>query len=543
MNLAMKDILLYLHSTCEYESQIKDSTNELWFRMPNEYWVVVTLLDLSCLYDENLEDDIPFSIDELDIDRITNIKITDVQTIKIYSGEIIDKEERRIPTKPHTYIAEYINREICTTFPNSILSYITKEYCINEECFGCPEVVEYGSIFDISIGDFNIGYVQYIDNIFKIIQNIVIPSLYNINREPKDNYNIKVLPSNTKARRLGYLKLLLSMFNNVDKIPTHTIATKFESLSAQYKESLLSHKNNKGEIIITKTGASAKPYIDLAEKLGLINKITGYYTLGKEGRIYNALINEVNVINERIFSFNSIDTPYLLELILREDFLYISTILRLLYRETEISYDRIRMVFQTELINQCTIYSINENLSFSERHSIKSQILKIKGWKKSLTYLEHIIMPRVNWLYDLGIINMYNNSFILTTFGKRLYFNLLIWDDIHRYKAVSPIWCLDNHFIKMYDMVADSCGNKFNIDSNQDIIQKYIDRAFILFKTLAPNRVTFSQLAKYVKYKLYLNYNLLIDTEDIKELFSKIEFTKYIFKYQNQYNDGYIQKR
>ena len=251
----------------------------------------------------------------------------------------------------------------------------------------------------------------------------------------------------------------------------------------------------------------------------------------------------MNVINERIFSFNSIDTPYLLELILREDFLYISTILRLLYRETEISYDRIRMVFQTELINQCTIYSINENLSFSERHSIKSQILKIKGWKKSLTYLEHIIMPRVNWLYDLGIINMDNNSFILTTFGKRLYFNLLIWDDIHRYKAVSPIWCLDNHFIKMYDMVADSCGNKFNIDSNQDIIQKYIDRAFILFKTLAPNRVTFSQLAKYVKYKLYLNYNLLIDTEDIKELFSKIEFTKYIFKYQNQYNDGYIQKR
>ena len=44
------------------------------------------------------------------------------------------------------------------------------------------------------------------------------------------------------------------------------------------------------------------------------------------------------------------------------------------------------MVFQTELINQCTIYSINENLSFSERHSIKSQILKIKGWKKYLEW-------------------------------------------------------------------------------------------------------------------------------------------------------------
>lgn len=539
----MKDILQYLYSTCEYESQIKETTNELWFRMPHEYWIVVTLSDLCCLYEEDLENDIPFSIDELDIDRITKIKNTDIQKIKIYSGEIINEEEHFIPTKPHTYIAEYVNREICTVFPNSILSYTTNEYCINEECFGCPEFIEYGSIFDINIHDFDIYYIQYMNNIFKSIQNIGIPSFYNINREPKDNYNIKVLPSNTKTRRLGYLKLLLSMFNNIDKIPINTIATKLESLSIQYKGHLLNHKNSKGEIIITKTGASAKPYIDLAEKLGFINKITGYYTLGKEGKIYNSLINEMNYINDNIFSFNSMDNPYLLELILKEDFLYITTILKLLYKETEMSFDRIRTVFQTELINQCTIYSNNENLSFLEKHSIKSQIFKIKGWKKSLTYLEHIIMPRVNWLYDLGIINMNNNSFSLTSFGKRIYFNLSIWDDINRSKVVSPMWYLDNNFIKLYETSMDCSGNTFNIGSNRDLMQKYIDRAFTLFKTLAPNRVTFSQLAKYVKYKLYLHHDLLIDTDDIKELFLNFEFAQYIFKYQNQYNDGYIQKK
>ena len=539
----MKDSLQYIYNNCEYESQIKESTNELWFRMPHEYWLVVTLSDLSCLYDENLEDNIPFSIDELDIDRIVNIKITDIQTVRIYLGEIIDDEERSIPTKPYTYIAEYINREICTKFPNSILSYITKEYCINEECYGCPEVIEYGSIFDINTHDFSISYVQCIDNIFKSIQNIGISSFYNINREPKDNHNIKILPSNTKARRLGYLKVLLSMFSNVDRIPINTIATKFESLSIQYKEHLLNHKNNKGEIIITKTGFSAKPYIDLAEKLGFINKITGYYTLGKEGKIFSSLFNDTDVINDNIFSFKSIDNPYLLELILKEDFLCISTILRLLYKETEMSYNRIRTVFQAELINQCTSYCINENLSFSERHSIKSQILKIKGWKKSLTYLEHIIMPRVNWLYDLGILNMNKNSFSLTSFGQRLYFNLSTWDDINRSKVVSPIWYLDNYFIKLYENSMDCSGSTFSIDSNRCLMQKYIDSAFPLFKTLAPNRVTFSQLAKYVKYNLYLHYDLLIDTDDIKELFSKSEFVQYIFRYQNQYNDGYIQKR
>ena len=40
-----------------------------------------------------------------------------------------------------------------------------------------------------------------------------------------------------------------------------------------------------------------------------------------------------------------------------------------------------------------------------------------------------------------------------------------------------------------------------------------------------------------------MNHNLLIDTDDIKELFSNLEFVQYIFMYQNQYNDGYIQKR
>ena len=92
----MKDILQYLCSTCQYESQIKESTNELWFRMSHEYWLVVTLSDLFCLCDDDLEDDIPFSIDELDIDRITNIKNTNVQQIKIYFGEIIDEEEHFI---------------------------------------------------------------------------------------------------------------------------------------------------------------------------------------------------------------------------------------------------------------------------------------------------------------------------------------------------------------------------------------------------------------------------------------------------------------
>ena len=185
-------------------------------------------------------------------------------------------------------------------------------------------------------------------------------------------------------------------------------------------------------------------------------------------------------------SLANVDIPYLLELILKEDFLYILTILRLIYKETRISYDKIRTIMQIELLNRCNLCSLSEDISFSGRLSIRTQILKIKEWKESLTYLEHIIMPRINWLYDMDIITMDNNSFCLTSRGRHLYCNLTIWDDIKMDKVVSPQWYIDNFFMKMYDITTDCHGEKFDIVLHRNLMQKYIDDAFKLFKTIAP---------------------------------------------------------
>ena len=46
------------------------------------------------------------------------------------------------------------------------------------------------------------------------------------------------------------------------------------------------------------------------------------------------------------------------------------------------------------------------------------------------------------------------------------------------------------------------------------------------------------------EYILHNEANVfMVISEEEKELFLKLEFSQYIFKYQNQYNDGYIQKR
>ena len=79
-----------------------------------------------------------------------------------------------------------------------------------------------------------------------------------------------------------------------------------------------------------------------------------------------------------------------------------------------------------------------------------------------------------------------------------------------------------------------------------DTIEKiyyYIDSSFDLFKTLAPNRVTASQAANYTKYKLYLDDNIKVGYQFILGKLSEKEQDKFVFKYQEQYQDGYIQRK
>ena len=68
------------------------------------------------------------------------------------------------------------------------------------------------------------------------------------------------------------------------------------------------------------------------------------------------------------------------------------------------------------------------------------------------------------------------------------------------------------------------------------------EESFGLFKTFAPNRVTFSVFGNYAKWKLYEEIACAIDIDDIVKGFLKRNQDKYIFKFQKFYNDGYIQR-
>lgn len=167
---------------------------------------------------------------------------------------------------------------------------------------------------------------------------------------------------------------------------------------------------------------------------------------------------------------------------------------------------------------------------------------RINDWKKPEVYMEHVIMPRLNWLYDMNFIDLKSDlSFQLTEIGNRFLFNLTLWNDIALHRIVSPTAYIDNYFMKMIDFTFNLQKQKYTIEADDEFL-KCLENSFLLFKTLAPNRITFSLFANYTKQILFWSHSVMIDLEAIKRAFELKRIPNYIFKYQEHYKDGYIQK-
>jgi len=540
----MKEVLQYLYDNCSYESHIRESEGELWFFI-GRLCVILELSSFENIITDKLDDF--FSIDEIDVDIITNIKEQDVVSMTICFGFPIDVEYEIHPQDyymPITYIVSKINRMIKTQYSNScnsiFVSFNIGYRCLSEEScvnMGCPEAWEYGAQFIV-----NRHYWNNIE-IFDLVNSCISDSdngiIYNEGQIYKDSLNFNILPSNTKTRRLGYLKVLLKMLQEQPYLSGNTIYKSFELYCQGFKKYLHEYKNSKGEVIITKTGTSAKPYIELAEQLGMIHRTNEKCRIGKIGKVFYALQSSL-ANSENLFELSIFDKTFFLELLLRNDYVYVYVLIEQLFIHQDAQYSTLKRTYHTELlryIDSC----LKELTEYNSMKIIPIKIIRrrISEWKQTATYIEHVIMPRLHWLYDLDIVDISKASFRLTKKGELLYYHLSTWNDIIKHKVINSDSFCDNHYMQIMNSIE---GNKNYQTWGKETFNKYLNDCFLLFRTLAPNRVTFSMMTYYTKYMLYFQEKQVIDTGVIKSMFSNPNNIGYRYRYQEQYSDGYIQK-
>lgn len=364
----------------------------------------------------------------------------------------------------------------------------------------------------------------------------------------EDSKEISIISTNTKVRRLGYFKLLSDYIDN-NKISANHINKKFESYVTPYKDFLNNYKNNKGLIKLTRTGVSAKPYITTSKSLKLLNLLNNVYSTGKSLKVYQVLRDEFNDSSRNIFTLDKLDKLYFLERILREDFLYISLLLEVIMIKKKTNYDEIIRRFHSLLkmrLNEfiSSMFFEKDTKAFKKIRKVTDRVNK---WEKPEVYLEHILMPRLNWLFDLELLEIDEKlSIKITNSGVKLFENICIWNDINYTRIINPNEFLNVFYIHMFDNIYCDSGEQYKLKDVKQLeldepILIYLKQSFDYFQTLAPNRVTASLAVLFAKYKLYLVDDLLVGHRYITRLLQRKEQNIFIYKFQKQYNDGYIQ--
>ena len=539
----MKEVLNYLINNCiEHDSCLRDCKREINFSM-DSYHVVFTLKDDSFL--QSISDDLLISIEDIDISSLCTYSF---ENICIQYGSYLYREDGKDKideTIPYTFIANKLMAVIESKFPKSLEDLYVGAYCVDDSCTMCDNVWEYG--FTLTVNKIfwsNLDFFLYLNRAIKKLSSIELPPFYSLDMNLTDDYDIRILPSNTKCRRLGYLKLLLQMLEERPKPPVITFYITFEKYVQPYVHLLLSYDNKKGIVVETKSGNSAKPYIELAESLGLIHKTATYYELGKMGKVYLTLKRVMNIINDNPFLLCDFDRAFFLEQILKNDYLYTYIIMELICKESFSSYKLLKQTFQKHLLRRISDLLNQDGLEDSSK-MLKMKVIerRVKAWDKPMTYLEHILMPRINWLYDLGLIEFINTKNIsFTNKGLRCFLNLSVWNDLEMKLVVNPTNYINLYYIKIFDAI-DFRDAKQYTSEMEVILIGYLNQCFELFKTIAPNRTTFSLAANYCKYMLLWKNRVILDNGDMVKLLNTQLNKYYIYKYQAQYKDGYIQKR
>ena len=500
----MIEIFEYLRKECSEINLINSiSGDKLSFQFSTVSVVVV--FDDFYIYEGNDLNNSDFSVFEN----------KSISNIYLQASTPIYKDRKSIKwSLSHTNLMIAIIRKIKHIYPE--INYGEIRFIdIDSSCF--VDVIEYG--FQINIDEKYWINQKFYEDIINDIDNMafdsLIPEFYIPENNLRDSFDIKILNSNTKIRRLGYLKILLEMFNEQPKITVAKIYSKFENYCQNYNKYLQLHKNQKGNVIITKTGNSAKPYIELAISLGLIHKSTGAYEIGKTGKVYRVLKLKIDFkeefnssVEDNPFVLSKFDVSFFLEILLKEDFWFLYTILEQAVSDSSISYSKLRTDFKKILLNKIERFIDEAQLDHSKKIlPLKIIERRINDWKKPEVYMEHVLMPRLNWLFDMGLIELKSDlNFNLTEIGERLYYNLAVWNDIALHPIVAPDAYIDNYFMRVVNEMFKLEKKKFTTEMSENLLM-CLEESFVLFRTLAPNRISFSLFANYTKHTLFWKYS------------------------------------
>ena len=186
-----------------------------------------------------------------------------------------------------------------------------------------------------------------------------------------------------------------------------------------------------------------------------------------------------------------------------------------------------------ELLTQVKATHNFSQLSQSEKRKAVRLEKNISSKNLQVRSYESIVEPRVNWLLDLDLIDSKKHCqdiLVLSAQGE------IFLESVKNVYDIGTF--IENDYVKTY------CATyKINPKSETIIekrIEKYLNFAFINFKTLAPKRINASQAFNYISVMCLLRDGIVAEYKDIKNYIFTKDGKGFTIDWFPSENDGSI---
>lgn len=287
---------------------------------------------------------------------------------------------------------------------------------------------------------------------------------------------------------------------------------------------------------------SAERYIQLAVNMRIINQSNNYLELAKRGKVIQRIINGMKKDNPFKLSWQEIFLY--LKYLLLSDSIYFYTLLNLLPRYN--SLVQISMNFRASVISM-----IKELYQITYEDILRNILLDIESWRHEKKYIESIVPPRLYWLYDLKLVELYMKRGRLKYKLKETYKELI--NGIKKLDVINIDKFIENNYVSLFykSYISEFSFSRSPLyfrelteNEKRKIIKPLIDRE-LKNADILPSSVRgiiFSIFAENVSIHL-LNKGIICEIKDFRDSIKKLaEYGEYYLYWDSSVNDGIIRK-
>ena len=307
-------------------------------------------------------------------------------------------------------------------------------------------------------------------------------------------------------------------------------------------------ENMRGRITSTRNNSAGMRYIDFAVGLGLVTQTTDLYRCTRYGWVAREIALERN-LSLNAFIPSKAEKLLFLYLLIERDADVLLTIMQMIHTRRANRLAPLQKGFKQHYLLriQQKIQSVADERA---QRLLLDRRREIERWGERGSperYAEHIVPPRLHWLYDLGLIEIRRfrtNIFYLSEVGKSFYLGLPRLQNTNT-ADVSSDWIKGN-------LIETACKALFQDTSFQlirsngslaDIIKEYLREAFKVFRTGSIPKVSLYPALLFLSLKLAATEGILANISDLEQWLSFHGPPNFEIRISARENESYIVQR